>query len=434
MDRLNGRGQEELTASMKKAQAMGFSAISNADGAMLDKAGKLWPQWATEHWKDPQRGLATLPLPAAARAGWEEGVRALAALGADVNAPDACRQGLGKHGRPPLAEAMSKQAWGAAQALIDCGARLEPLPEILWACSFVGWRHGPGAAVESLRWARARGFDAWVGDESAQAAYLFAGGVKGGSEQERETWARELFEGAPLSKEADSRMWHFAFGSASGSVDAPAWLTRAWKEASPDASRWLLEWGLEYGCPGMSGAGAEGLAASRAAVASLGMLEKACSREVGLGGLSFSDEKSARGAAEAFAAAWEHLGPFWAEQPERLAAAANKAMRADNAGLLEGLLRQGGVSALAASRGVDREERRYGGRESKGKVSMASWMAARLREGAAVDDLRSAFDDFREGQWLDRHASFDSLWAQAQRLEVESASNAAPKARAGARL
>ena len=428
-----GMGAPELTGAMKKAQAKGFMAIANQDEAMLEQAGKEWAPWATQPWAEQKRGLSTLALPAAARAGWAHGIKALCALGADVNAPDACRQGMGK-GRAPLAEAVSRQSWDAAQALIDCGASLDARADLMWACAFVAWRQGPGEGAKAMRWIKARGLDlpqaSWP---SSQADYLFAGGVKTGDPQAREEWARELFEGLDDSKESRARMWHFAFGAASASREIPQWLASRWAQIDPDAGRWMLQWGLEYGCPEMSEWGARALEQAGKPWVGLDCLGKACAREVGLGELAFSDEKSAKDCAVAFERAWERLGESWAQRPERLQEMAKKAMYCDNAGLLDGLLRHG-ASAAQALEGPLRGDRRYGsGRASKGKETVSAWLAGRLREGADPDSLRDDFDDLRRSEWLDRQAQFDACLAKAQSLELEACAAQAP-ARAWARL
>lgn len=231
------------------------------------------------------------PLPKAARAGWAEGVAALASAGADPNRADKDPSGIRKLGKAPLCEALSRGHASTARALIDAGAAIAGQDrDLLWAMVFYARRAGWSAALDLFEPLEAQGFNPLA--PAIGSAWLFVGsslatGVKTEADKARmESWLEDKVGTPGADPNEGNCAWHLIFGSA-GKGWCPEKIAyelalshdavKNPKSSKESHALMALEWGLEEADEALTRVSAQALVELGAAAKASGAFVKAAS-------------------------------------------------------------------------------------------------------------------------------------------------------------
>lgn len=359
-----------------------------------------------------------------ARHGWTEAVALLASSGIDANEPDGCRQGFGV-GKPPLAEAIGREDWAMADALVAMGASFDPQRDMAWAPAFVASRHGWDRGIAALSWMKSRGYEPWTDDAKAkqsQSSYLFTGSCAANwmDPEGKRSWDKALFAGADFSQPgAKDCLWSHLYGSAHFGADADAGLGAAWIDSEPEREReavaaTLLEWALSGGAPDLAR-----LAAGRLAGAL--SWEQAGGRSVEKAANEIDDETKGDDAAwarrqmrkkQAMMAAWGQMGDAWGRWSVKMERAACQAWVSGQVGMLESMLAHGVDPAAVmghwtASGPVGRE--RQGAMRTRRDAGIVAIVES-LLEKKSQESAKAAFDRYDPQPYWRKDDQGEAAW------------------------
>lgn len=428
------RKKEAERIQIEAAQEKARAAIKARDAQALIEAYAPNPLWAALPWREEGWGLKeTLPLPEATRLNWVQGVEALAAMGADPSLPDSNRQGMRELGHAPLAEALSREHWEMAEALLALGAPLAKPSEMMWAASLVAHRAGPARGALALDKMKEYGFDFWaILNAQSSSSFLFSGAVKGGTQEERDVWGERVFAGAERrsASEAHGHFWNYCFSASHAGQDISEALCERWLEngrlCGPDkllaVEADLLSWGLANSCPTMAGVGARRLAAHGAEGESA-----AAESLIRASKNSHSEWERVDNAKEfaTFAAAWEVLGGAWGKSSKTINQAAENAVERGNAGLLAGLLIKAGADEeKVVGRWRKEVNGRYSNQRETSLVGIAL-MAKALSDGAEGVGIER-LEAYNRSQRPDERLSVSECVAQAESWLLGTAAASPP--------
>lgn len=441
---------QEKRERLEASAAALSEAIASRDISKI----KAHASYAAEaSWKAGLSGASTKALPEAARQGWTEAVALLAASGIDANQADGCRQGFGV-GKPPLAEAIGREDWGMAEALIAVGARFEPLRDMAWAPAFVASRHGWERGIEALSWMKSRGYEAWSDDakaKQAQSSYLFTGSCAANrmDAEGKRSWDNALFAGADFSQPgAKDCLWSHLYGSAHFGADADAALGAAWIDSEPARERdgvaaTMLEWSLAGGAPELAKLAAARLSGAKS-------WEQAGGRSVEKAANEIDDETKGDEAAwaqrqmrkkQAMMAAWGQMGDAWNRWSVKMERAACQAWVSGQVGMLESMLECGidpeaVMGHWAASGPVGRE--RQGAMRPRWDAGIVA-IVEKLLEKQNQEAAKVAFDRYDPQPHWRKDDQGEAAWKRvlslAESRVLAKGTGAGPKAAsAGPRL
>lgn len=420
-----------------------FLAIERRDLASLQKLARSAEALAKPNAEGEE------PLPKAARAGWAEGVAALAAAGADPNRPDKDPSGIRNLGKPPLCEALSRGHAATAQALIDAGAAVAGGDrDLLWALVFYARKAGWSAALDLFEPLEAQGFNPTA--QAIGSAWLFVGSslATGGKTEEDRARASGWLDAKLGDIAADPNQgdcaWHLIFGAA-GKGWCPEPIARALalsrdearNPGSRKASRTLmaLEWGLEEADEALSRVAAQALAELGSAAQAAGAFVKAASARPNdrlFGDRAFA-LRQARCFESAHALCLKAGAPL---SPERVEAIGMAGYESGQAGMALGALRAGldpqsiVKARQQAAYGYSRSDWTHPARELCALFAAATLINAQGEEAARAFWSQYDSDFWRQSLTQEERMSQRIAQTEQEAIELllrEQAKPAAPK-------